>query len=187
MKKIVYLLFACMAVFACKDEESGPGYTVPTVNEAPDFTDVDGKVYKCIEIGDQIWMAENLARRLPLGCRDGVFTYNEEVLDSVDYSNITVKTTSTEFKTSFWEAMEEAHANGKISDQDWNDVLAPLDRNSSYSTIMMKINLGATAECRTVVNNECYPAAMEKAKELLKQPIYDAAVLEGQEHFEAAE
>ena len=45
MKKIVYLLFACMAVFACKDEESGPGYTVPTVNEAPDFTDVDGKVY----------------------------------------------------------------------------------------------------------------------------------------------
>lgn len=187
MKKIVYLLFACMAVFACKDEESGPGYTVPTVNEAPDFTDVDGKVYKCIEIGNQIWMAENLARRLPLGCRDGVFTYNEEVLDSVDYSNITVKTTSAEFKTSFWAAMENAYNNGKISDDDWNNVINPIDRTASYNTIMMRIRLNASSECFSVVNGECYAAAMDAARELLKQPIYDEAVLEGQEHFEAAE
>ena len=186
MKKIVYLLFACMAVFACKDEESGPGYTVPTVNEAPDFTDVDGKVYKCIEIGDQIWMAENLARRLPLGCRDGVFTYNEEVLDSVDYSNITVSIASTEFKTSFWQAMEMAYNDGKLTDDDWEKI-NKYSNTMSISSLLMNLRFDLPTASYQVVNGECYSTAMELAREMLKEPIYEAAVIEGQEHFEAAE
>ena len=186
MKKIVYLLFACIAVFACKDEESGPGYTVPTVNEAPDFTDVDGKVYKCIEIGDQIWMAENLARRLPLGCRDGVFTYNEEVLDSVDYSNITVSIASTEFKTSFWQAMEMAYNDGKLTDDDWEKI-NKYSNTMSISSLLMNLRFDLPTASYQVVNGECYSTAMELAREMLKEPIYEAAVIEGQEHFEAAE
>lgn len=186
MKKIVYLLFACMAVFACKDEESGPGYTVPTVNKAPDFTDVDGKVYKCIEIGDQIWMAENLARRLPLGCRDGVFTYNEEVLDSVDYSNITVSIASTEFKTSFWQAMEMAYNDGKLTDDDWEKI-NKYSNTMSISSLLMNLRFDLPTASYQVVNGECYSTAMELAREMLKEPIYEAAVIEGQEHFEAAE
>lgn len=186
MKKIVYLLFACMAVFACKDEESGPGYTVPTVNEAPDFTDVDGKVYKCIEIGDQIWMAENLARRLPLGCRDGVFTYNEEVLDSVDYSDITVSIASTEFKTSFWQAMEMAYNDGKLTDSDW-EIINGYSNTMSISSLLMNLRFDLPTASYQVVNGECYSTAMELAREMLKEPIYEAAVIEGQEHFEAAE
>ena len=186
MRKIVYLLFACMAVFACKDEESGPGYTVPTVNEAPDFTDVDGKVYKCIEIGDQIWMAENLARRLPLGCRDGVFTYNEEVLDSVDYSNITVSIASTEFKTSFWQAMEMAYNDGKLTDDDWEKI-NKYSNTMSISSLLMNLRFDLPTASYQVVNGECYSTAMELAREMLKEPIYEAAVIEGQEHFEAAE
>ena len=186
MKKIVYLLFACMAVFACKDEESGPGYTVPTVNEAPDFTDVDGKVYKCIEIGDQIWMAENLARRLPLGCRDGVFTYNEEVLDSVDYSDITVSIASTEFKTSFWQAMEMAYNDGKLTDSDW-EIINGYSNTMSISSLLMNLRFDLPTASYQVVNGECYSTAMELAREMLKEPTYEAAVIEGQEHFEAAE
>ena len=186
MKKIVYLLFACMAVFACKDEESGPGYTVPTVNEAPDFTDVDGKVYKCIEIGDQIWMAENLARRLPLGCRDGVFTYNEEVLDSVDYSDITVSIASTEFKTSFWQAMEMAYNDGKLTDSDW-EIINGYSNTMSISSLLMNLRFDLPTASYQVVNGECYSTAMELAREMLKEPIYEAAVIEGQEHFEATE
>lgn len=186
MKKIVYLLFACMAVFACKDEESGSGYTVPTVNEAPDFTDVDGKVYKCIEIGDQIWMAENLARRLPLGCRDGVFTYNEEVLDSVDYSDITVSIASTEFKTSFWQAMEMAYNDGKLTDSDW-EIINGYSNTMSISSLLMNLRFDLPTASYQVVNGECYSTAMELAREMLKEPIYEAAVIEGQEHFEAAE
>lgn len=186
MKKIVYLLFACMAVFACKDEESGPGYTVPTVNKAPDFTDVDGKVYKCIEIGDQIWMTENLARRLPLGCRDGVFTYNEEVLDSVDYSDITVSIASTEFKTSFWQAMEMAYNDGKLTDSDW-EIINGYSNTMSISSLLMNLRFDLPTASYQVVNGECYSTAMELAREMLKEPIYEAAVIEGQEHFEAAE
>ena len=185
MRKIVYLLFACMAVFACKDEESGPGYTVPTVNEAPDFTDVDGKVYRCIEIGDQIWMAENLARRLPLGCRDGVFTYNEEVLDSVDFKNVTVSMSSDEYKATFWEAMETAHDEGKISEEDWA-IIDKISRTKSISSVI-SIDIRLDAPNSMAVAQECNRLTGEKMLEVAKQELYDEAAIEGQEHFEAAE
>ena len=186
MRKIVYLLFACMAVFACKDEESGPGYTVPTVNEAPDFTDVDGKVYKCIEIGNQIWMAENLARRLPLGCRDGVFTYNEEVLDSVDYSGAKAPSSSNStYIATFWEFMEAAHDEGRISEEDWN-IIDGYSRTMSISSLIpMYIRLDVPNSLE--VANECNQLTAAKLLEDAKQTIYDEAAIEGQEHFEAAE
>ena len=178
MKKIVSLLFACVALFACKDEESGPGYVVPVVREAADFTDIDGKVYKCIEIGDQIWMAENLARRLPLGCRDGVFTYNEEVLDSVNYSQ-TPAISSDAFKAAFWAEMEAAHTDGRISDEDWA-IIDALSRTMSVSSILMNLRFDLTAAGFAVVNRECYPAASRRL-------IDEEAIIEGQEHFEEAE
>ena len=178
MKKIVSLLFACVALFACKDEESGPGYVVPVVREAADFTDIDGKVYKCIEIGDQIWMAENLARRLPLGCRDGVFTYNEEVLDSVNYSQ-TPAISSDAFKAAFWAEMEAAHTDGRISDEDWA-IIDALSRTMSVSSILMNLRFDLTAAGFAVVNTECYPAASRRL-------IDEEAIIEGQEHFEEAE
>ena len=178
MKKIVFLLFACVALFACKDEESGPGYVVPVVREAADFTDIDGKVYKCIEIGDQIWMAENLARRLPLGCRDGVFTYNEEVLDSVNYSQ-TPAISSDAFKAAFWAEMEAAHTDGRISDEDWA-IIDALSRTMSVSSILMNLRFDLTAAGFAVVNTECYPAASRRL-------IDEEAIIEGQEHFEEAE
>lgn len=185
MKKIVSLLFACMALFACKDEESGPGYVVPVVREAADFTDIDGKVYKCIEIGDQIWMAENLSRRLPLGCRDGVFTYNEEVLDSINYSDITVSTSSDEYKAAFWEAMEVAYGAGRISEEDWA-IIDKISRTKAISSVI-SIDIRLDAPNSLAVAQECNSLANEKMTEVAKQEIYEEAIIEGQEHFEEAE
>lgn len=65
MKKPVYLILFFCVLFACTKDE---------VEEIEDFsgdsgtfTDSrDGNVYKWVRIGDQIWMAENLAFLPPL-------------------------------------------------------------------------------------------------------------------------
>ena len=60
-----------MPVFwGCQEEEVAAGYEIPEVKKVADFVDSDGKVYRCIEVGDLIWMADNLAKRLPLGGRE---------------------------------------------------------------------------------------------------------------------
>lgn len=84
MKKILFA--AAVALFvgiaACNDD-NGPSYPTVETRQAEDFVDSrDGKVYKCVEIGSQIWLAENLAYRLPGGldnrdCR----TWQEELLE----------------------------------------------------------------------------------------------------------
>ena len=81
------ILFACVCVafWACDDEEKGISIDPSVVQAASDFTDSrDGRVYKCIQIGNQIWMAENLAYYLPNGALDGCFTWDEEAFDLED-------------------------------------------------------------------------------------------------------
>ncbi|HOZ10910.1 MAG TPA: FISUMP domain-containing protein, partial [Bacteroidales bacterium] len=53
MKKTIISLFALVFIYFC----------TPTPQEAPNtFTDSrDSKVYKTVTIGNQVWMAENLA------------------------------------------------------------------------------------------------------------------------------
>ena len=65
MKKLVYiLLLGFVAFWACEDDNE-PYYNSPAVSMVEDFIDPrDGKAYKCIEIGDQIWLAQNLAYEL---------------------------------------------------------------------------------------------------------------------------
>ena len=186
MKKLLFVMAAFVLFFACQDDDNGPQYTIPSVSEAPDFTDVDGKVYKCIQIGDQIWMAENLARRLPMGARDGVFTYNEEVLDSLDYSDIKVSVSSDEFKAAFWQAMENAHADGRINDTDWA-VIDAMSRTMSVTSILMNIRFDCSSECYSVVNGECYAEANEVALEAVKDALESGAAVEGEERFAEAE
>ena len=57
MKKIVLLLSIGLLLFSCGPQENpDPGIVFGS------FTDSrDGKVYKTVTIGEQLWMAENLA------------------------------------------------------------------------------------------------------------------------------
>ena len=76
---------ACVAFGACNDGDEGINFDASVVKSAPDFVDSrDNKTYACVQIGSQIWMAENLAYYLPNGSVDGCFTWGEEMLDVED-------------------------------------------------------------------------------------------------------
>lgn len=88
MKKIIIVLLCIIMYYAC-DKEDHYHVIKPEVSFS-EFIDMrDTTVYKCITIGDQTWMAENLRFRLPYGSLDGCYTYREEItkLDKlkVDY------------------------------------------------------------------------------------------------------
>lgn len=100
-----------VALWACNDEDEVSYYQVPGVSAAEDFVDSrDQKVYKCITIGDQIWLAENLAYRLTLGdnnlaCR----TFEEEYL-SLPIDSVKISTDD------YIAAMNQDIANGTLED-----------------------------------------------------------------------
>lgn len=74
------MLLGAVLLWNCKEENGGVIAPEGVVSE---FTDArDSKVYRCVTIGGQTWMAENLAYRLPLGNVDGCFTYLESVVDT---------------------------------------------------------------------------------------------------------
>ena len=112
MKKFLLIISVVfVALWACNDENEASYYQVPGVSAAEDFVDSrDQKVYKCITIGDQIWLAENLAYRLTLGdnnlaCR----TFEEEYL-SLPIDSVKISTDD------YIAAMNQDIANGTLED-----------------------------------------------------------------------
>lgn len=84
MKKIIFILISIAVWYACSDDDSG----IPEISDVSfsKFLDErDSSVYKCITIGGQTWMAENLRYRLPWGSYDGCYSYFEIQLDSTDF------------------------------------------------------------------------------------------------------
>ena len=112
MKKFLLIISVVfVALWACNDENEASYYQVSGVSAAEDFVDSrDQKVYKCITIGDQIWLAENLAYRLTLGdnnlaCR----TFEEEYL-SLPIDSVKISTDD------YIAAMNQDIANGTLED-----------------------------------------------------------------------
>jgi hypothetical protein len=56
ISKLFLLLLFSLIFFACKKDTDD----IPDPTEPDPVTDVDGNTYKTVQIGTQIWMAENL-------------------------------------------------------------------------------------------------------------------------------
>lgn len=99
-----------MLVWACEDDE--PQIAGPEGIPAEAFTDPrDGKSYRCVTIGGQTWMAENLAYRLPYGSVDGCFTYREDFVDTSGF-----EVTFEAFEEEVGRAVEDGRISGEPLD-----------------------------------------------------------------------
>ncbi len=76
MKKILYLLMVCVVINACKEDDNEINKDEFTLSTFKD--ERDGRVYKCITIGEDTWMAENLCYSLPGGFYKGCLRYSEK-------------------------------------------------------------------------------------------------------------
>ena len=83
MKKFIIILLGIIVYCSCQDDNKS-NRVKPEVSFS-DFQDPrDAKTYKCITIGEQTWMAENLKYRSPRGSMDGCYTYGEENMRAQD-------------------------------------------------------------------------------------------------------
>lgn len=74
-------LLLLLVVGACNKEETEDPINTSQIRQVEDFVDArDGHVYRCVQIGDQIWMVDNLAYYLPKGTNEGCYTWNEKIL-----------------------------------------------------------------------------------------------------------
>ena len=73
MRKIIFNLLliggivSAVMFSSCNDDEPTPGHTDYSQDKGNFNDERDGKEYKWVKIGDQIWMAENLAFKIDTG------------------------------------------------------------------------------------------------------------------------
>lgn len=108
------LLVGLFFLWACSDN-STYSYDITEVSDAGEFIDTrDNNIYHCVEIGDQIWMAENLAYLVPGGNLAGCITWRETYFDT-----LSVPLNDKEFRDALSTALEV----GEIDESPCSDSL----------------------------------------------------------------
>lgn len=99
MKKWIYLLICCTLLGACKEEDEA---VTPEVSFSEFQDPRDGNLYKCITVGEDTWLAENLRYHIPGGFYAGCIRYSESW----------IRWSHAQFDN--W--LEEVHQTGKMED-----------------------------------------------------------------------
>lgn len=83
LRKLLWIIPCISLLIACEDTpDSNIKLDLSMIKEAPDYVDSrDGKVYPCIQIGNQIWMTKNLEYFPDGGLNDGCYTWNQKRYD----------------------------------------------------------------------------------------------------------
>lgn len=165
MKKFILIVSVIfVALWACNDEEKVSYYQVPGVSAAEDFVDArDQKVYKCITIGDQIWLAENLAYRVTLGDNNLACRTFEE-----DYLSIPIDSVKIPAED-YIAAMYQDIANGVIEDV-----------NGMSMYIEMMLSMGASVDDIILYYPDFAPAFERYKKELPERVVLSQLIAQGQ-------
>lgn len=106
------MVFWCLCLSACQDDDKTE---VSGINFSEFQDPRDGKVYKCMTIGGDTWLAENLSYYVPGGFYSGCFRYNEA------YGGKTL--------AQFQPWLQEVYENGRIGEELYNECLYLMDKN----------------------------------------------------------
>ena len=162
-------------VWACDSEETGYNFDASLVKPAADFTDSrDGKVYSCIQIGEQVWMTENLSYLLPKGTLDGCFSWDGETFDMSDVS----------YSEDDWVELMETTLNDPT--YDWAAMGVQVSLVNFYVSMVkrgMMYASGATSLLET--NAPAFYEVVKDGLEELKEPAIAQMALENFQETEA--
>lgn len=176
MKNIIFALLCVVTCCACN--ESNDYQVVKPDVSFSEFTDPrDATVYKCVTIGDQTWMAENLKFRLEKGSLDGCYTYRED-------------DTETRYAVADYEDFKEAIKAG-IAEGKWGELSADFF-GTTYLEMYFDYAFNADDYIDLIADMEDYypndvPAFVEDANRICEELKTEGLVILANQNLQDAE
>ncbi|WP_336527133.1 FISUMP domain-containing protein [Bacteroides acidifaciens] len=138
--KILMSMLSLLLVSACNNDDA-ISFDTSKVGQVEDFVDKrDGHVYRCVQIGDQIWMMDNLAYHLDKGSYEGCFTWDELIFD---FNKITIPITNQQFIKVYGDLLDSPN-------HDWSVEQPDMDINKMRG-YLTKLENGAAGYTQSLV------------------------------------
>lgn len=167
MKTTGIIVLILLSIWACSKDDHEDVIDTSRITPAESFTDPrDGQVYRCIQIGDQIWMAQNLNYYLPRGAYDGSYTWNESY-----YETSQVSISEEKFKEKLLTAIET----GDFAPVYFQTVIGPME--------MVVNNVKEQLE-RSWTSSQIIDELENKVATYSQYPVYADVVIEMKDRIE---